>query len=355
MQKKNLFFISTVYVILFILAFSGILLIYSCRANSAYGFEAAEFALKQFFIACGGFACMEYLRRFDCCKLEKLSSYTFFCAMAVLALVLITGVKINGMKGWFSFYSVNLQPSDIFKCFYIFYIANLYEKSQNKEKTFFIAGAVSTVWIGLILLQPDYGTALIYGLIFAVISFLAGVKWYILALLPMCAVTSLAVFVGHKKYGFDRLYNFFAANADISSGAWHWKQFQLTIARGGFFGSKTDGAFWSSNYLPFAYNDSAYAALHELTGFTGAFLLLLLYFVLLAIFFNRGNKLQSGRLFVLSGAFALMVQTLLHCSVNTALLPTTGLTMPLISYGGSSLLGFFLLFGMMLCVCKSNE
>ncbi len=355
MQKRNLFFISAVYAVLFILTFSGVLLIYSSRADSAYGFEAAEFALKQFFIACGGFACMEYLRRFDCGKLYKLSRYTFFCAMAMLALVLVTGVKINGMKGWFSFYFINLQPSDIFKCFYIFYIAGLYEKSQNKEKTFFVAGAASTVWIGFILLQPDYGTALIYGLIFAVISFLAGVKWHVLLLLPMCAVTSLAVFIGHKKYGFDRLYSFFAENADISGSAWHWKQFQITIARGGFFGNKTDGSFWSSNYLPFAYNDSAYAALHELIGFAGAFLLLVLFFVLLAIFFKKGSEMQKGRLFVLSGAFALMVQTLLHCSVNTALLPTTGLTMPLISYGGSSLLGVFLLLGMMLCVCKSSE
>ena len=354
MKISRTLFNTCIYIVIFILVFSGIMLIYGSRIDNRYGFIMADFALKQFFIACAGFACMEYLRRIEFRRLEKMIKPMFLTALFLLYAVLAAGVKINGMRGWFDLGFIYFQPSDVLKCLYIFGIADFYERSENKEKAFFQTGFISIFWIGAILLQPDYGTAVIYGLIFAVISFLAGVKLYILALLPLCAVTSLAVFIGRKAYGFDRLYGFFSGNADISGSAWHWKQFQITIAEGGFFGKKIDGSFWSSNYLPFAYNDSAYAALHELTGFIGAALLLGLFFVLLYLFFNQAKYIVKGKLFVLSGISAIMLQTLLHCSVNCALVPTTGITMPLISYGGSSLLGTFLLLGMMLCAINSN-
>lgn len=344
-----------IYALLFILTFSGIMLIYSSRMNSAYGFESADFALKQFFIGCVGFCCMATLGKFDFSKLEKFAKPMFSAALLLLYIVLAAGVKINGMRGWFYFHFFYIQPSDLFKCFYILYISQIYANSPNKEKAFLQTGFISVLWIGAILLQPDYGTAFIYGLIFAVLSFLAGVKLHVLALLPLCAITSLTVFIGRKEYGFKRLYDFFSKNADITGSAWHWKQFQLTIAEGGFFGKKISGAFWSNNYLPFAYNDSAYAALHELIGLVGAVILLMLFFILLYLFFKTGSKLEKGSLFVLGGISAVMLQTLLHCSVNCAIIPTTGLTMPFISCGGSSLLGSFLLVGMMLSAVNSQK
>lgn len=353
LTSKN--FISYLYVILFILTFSGVMLIYSSRLDSSYGPASADFAFKQFVIGIVGFCCMTILSRLDFAKLEKFAKPMFAAALLLLCIVLGAGTKINGMRGWFYFHFIYLQPSDLLKCIYILYISLLYEISQNKEKAFFQTGFISVLWIGAILLQPDYGTAFIYGLIFTVLSFLAGVKLHVLALLPLCAVTSLAVFIGRKEYGFKRLYGFFSENADIAGSAWHWKQFQLTIAEGGFFGKKISGAFWSNNYLPFAYNDSAYAALHELTGLVGAVLILLLFFIMLYLFFRKGIQLEKGRLFVIGGISALMLQTLLHCSVNCALIPTTGLTMPFISYGGSSLLGSFLLIGMMLSAVNSQK
>lgn len=342
-------------VIIFILTLSGVLLIYSSRLDSSYGFESADFALKQFFIGCIGFTCMTVLGKLDFSKIKKSAVPMFIAALLLLYIMLAAGVKINGMRGWFYFHFFYIQPSDLFKCFYILYISLIYENAENKEKAFFQTGFISLLWIGAILLQPDYGTAFIYGLIFTVLSFLAGVKLHVLALLPLCAVTSLAVFIGRKEYGFKRLYGFFSENADIAGSAWHWKQFQLTIAEGGFFGKKISGAFWSNNYLPFAYNDSAYAALHELTGIAGAVFVLLLFFILLYLFFRKGIQLEKGRLFVIGGISALMLQTLLHCTINCALIPTTGLTMPFISYGGSSLLGSFLLIGMMLSAVNSQK
>ena len=92
-----------------------------------------------------------------------------------------------------------------------------------------------------------------------------------------------------------------------------------------------------------------------MTGFVGAILLFMLFFVLLYLFFNQAKKLVNGKLFVISGISAIMLQTLLHCSVNCALVPTTGITLPFISYGGSSLIGTFLLIGIMLSAINSDK
>ena len=355
-MKKTLFlFNAWVHAILFIISFSGIMLIYSSRYDRHLDLGSTDFALKQFFFLIIGFLCMEYLRKVDFHKLLCHSKVLFFAALVILYGVLLFGVKINGMRGWFYVGKFSLQPSELFKCIYVLYISAVYMKAENKERAFLQNGLLSIVWIGAILLEPDYGTAVIYGIIFAITSFLAGVKLSMLALLPLCAVTSLFVFIGRKAYGFNRIYEFFSGNADISGTAWHWKQFQLAIARGGWFGNKLDGTFWSNNYLPFAYNDSAYAAMHEATGIVGAAIILILFFVLFILFYRESCCCKDNQLVIISVISAILMQVLMHCSINCVIIPTTGLTMPLISYGGSSLVGTFLLLGLALSFCKQMD
>lgn len=353
-MKKYFTFIFSVYGILFVLSFSGVLLIYGSRNASRYDLGAAELAFKQFCFLLIGFIFMNMMRKISKERYLAISRSVFAAALILLWGVLISGVKINGMRGWYSLYYLYLQPSEIFKFVYILHISNIYLQTENKTKAFIRSGILSALWIGAILLQPDYGTALLYCFAFAVISFLAGVKLRILLLLPASALASLLIFIGRKEYGFERLYGFFSESADVFGSAWHWKQFQLTIARGGWLGNRIAGAFWSNNYLPFAYNDSAYAALHEMLGVCGAITILALYFVLMYLIYKQSRN-NSNRLIILSGMGALMANVLLHCSVNCAIIPTTGVTLPLISYGGSSLTGAFLLFGMILSFCKPDN
>lgn len=352
-MKKYFNFIFSVYGIMFILGFSGVLLIYGSRLSSQYDLGAAALAFKQFCFLLLGFIFMDRMRRIKKEQYSALSRGAFLAALILLWGVLIMGVKVNGMRGWYSLYYLYLQPSEIFKFVYVLHISNIYMQTENKEKAFIHSGILSVLWIGAILLQPDYGTALLYCFTFAVISFLGGVKMRVLLLLPAAALASLLVFIGRKEYGFERLYGFFSENADVFGSAWHWKQFQLAIARGGWFGMRIDGAFWSNNYLPFAYNDSAYAALHEMLGICGAAVILILYFVLFYLIYRQSLS-NKYSLIILSGAGSVMVNVLLHCSVNCALIPTTGVTLPLISYGGSSLVGTFLIIGMLLAFCRDT-
>ena len=353
-MKKYDHFIFIVYTLLLIPGFSGVMLIYGSRYSSQYGFSAVELALKQCIFLLTGFLIMEFMRRIDYRKYLTYGTKLFFPALIILYGVLIFGVKVNGMRGWYSIGNIYLQPSALFCFIYILFISDVYMKSENKEKAFLINSVCTLLFTGAILCQPDYGTAMLYVLTFAIISYLAGVKLYVLSILPAGALCSLIIFISRKEYGFNRLYGFFSENANVFGEAWHWKQFQLTIARGGWFGNKLDGAFWSNNYLPFAYNDSAYAAMHELIGFCGAFTILMLFFVLFFIIFKKASKNQYS-LLITSSAATIMMHTLIHCSINCAMVPTTGLTMPLISYGGSSLIGVFMIYGMILAFLNCDE
>lgn len=354
-MKKDFALIAQIYTILLILTFSGVMIIYSSRRTAEHDASVPELAFRQFGYIIIGFIILELIRRIKKEHYIKYADKLFYAGLLLLFGVLLFGVRINGMKGWYSFFYFHIQPSEIFKFIYVLFISKLYIDRGTDAKNFAIAAMFTAICSALIVIQPDYGTASIYFFSFAIISFLAGVKIRYLILLPLAGITGLLLFIVRKQYGFNRLYGFFSDNADIAGSAWHWKQFQLSIARGSWFGTKIDGSFWSNNYLPFAYNDSAYAALHETIGFAGGLLILSLFFVLFFLIIRRSCNTGKYSLISKAAISTLLIHALLHCSVNSALLPTTGLTLPFVSYGGSSLLGAFLLTGLAIAFCRSEE
>ena len=197
-----------------------------------------------------------------------------------------------------------------------------------------------------------YAAKLCWGaLTLGALLILRGVAWRHAA---WCAAAVLAMgllFVLTNPYAMRRLVGFLCPDADPTGSGWHIRQFQLAIAHGHWFGAKLGQAFWSNAYLPLAYNDSAYATMAETLGFSGtmpvpAFFVVLFYFLM----YDAGREdLQAGARFYLAGAaLMLAIQALIHISVNVGLLPPTGLTLPFISYGGSSMIGGCLIIGLAL-------
>ena len=179
-------------------------------------------------------------------------------------------------------------------------------------------------------------------------------KRYLTGVVAAAFVTA-ACFVATHPYAWRRIIGFCNPGADPEGSGWHVRQFALAAARGHWFGSKLGGAIWSNAYLPLPYNDSAFATLLETLGLVGAALLLALYCGLLAslVALSRRPKLRpEAELFILGAAVLTALQLLLHVGVNLGLLPTTGLTLPLVSYGGSSLLGCCMLFGMAISAAR---
>jgi cell division protein FtsW (lipid II flippase) len=194
------------------------------------------------------------------------------------------------------------------------------------------------------------GTSIVYLLAFIIIAFFAGIAVKYLLLIP-ALLTPLAIWVLYQNpYIIKRFTGFWTPENDPLASGWHIRQFQFTIARGAWFGSKMENATWSNSYLPLAHSDSVFATIAESLGFVGTLPIFLLFGIIIFSLFRLAVKLKSRyqRLFIVGMLSLIAVQTLIHISVNVAILPTTGLTLPLLSYGGSSLLSTLLAFGIIL-------
>ncbi|MBO5688502.1 MAG: FtsW/RodA/SpoVE family cell cycle protein [Lentisphaeria bacterium] len=284
---------------------------------------------------------------------EQHCRWRYFYAVPALILLLflpLAGVRVNGMQGWYSLWGCFIQPSELGKGIWLLLIACAGMRWKPVM-------AWSLAWIVPILLQPDFGTAAVYSATLVFLWYSAGGSWKVLATGIAAAAAGTAVFVCTNAYAMKRLTAFWNPDADPGGGGWHIRQFQMAIAHGRWTGAKLGQTFWSNEYLPLAYNDSAYAAMAETLGFAGCMTAMVMYAVLYILLIRHAMRqdLQDNARRYLAGAAALLaVQTLLHAGVNVGLLPPTGLTMPLISYGGSSLTGTLLMLGIACSAAKSS-
>ena len=273
-------------------------------------------------------------------------------AYIFLLAVLLWGTEINGMRGWFTFgwTSASIQPSEFAKPFFILMLCHIAAKGKNDFKTFLRLSIASLLWLIPILLQPDAGTALVYLLAFFVVCILTGVPSKYLLTLPAVLIPLATWILYANPYIIKRFSGFWDPSSDPLSSGWHIRQFQFTIARGGWFGVKMGNATWSNSYLPLAHSDSVFATIAESLGFAGTLPILIIFAIIVLVLFRLTLKLtaQYQKLFIIAMLSLVIIQTLIHISVNVALLPTTGLTLPLLSYGGSSLLSTLLTFGIIL-------
>jgi cell division protein FtsW (lipid II flippase) len=168
----------------------------------------------------------------------------------------------------------------------------------------------------------------------------------------VCGMLPLFILVIYKfPYIYKRLIGFWNPQEHADGAGFHLLQLERAIASGGFWGRSFGRGLWSQGYLPLTHNDSIFASFCESLGFVGGFLLIMIFIVALFFAFKKyqemSNDLYGYSLFAL--VFCLSVQAFVHISVNVQLLPPTGITLPFVSYGGSSLMSSFVIVGL----CKS--
>ncbi|MBO5958808.1 MAG: FtsW/RodA/SpoVE family cell cycle protein, partial [Lentisphaeria bacterium] len=167
-------------------------------------------------------------------------------------------------------------------------------------------------------------------------------------------VAASIVFVTMNPYALKRVLDFFAGKG---GGKWHHEQFLYSLARGGWTGS-SEGALWSNAYLPLPHTDSLYATIVESSGFIGGMIVLFLFLMIGFLFCRlagRDGMSRCGKLYAGTVGLLCLVQALLHISVNLVILPTTGITLPFLSYGGSSLISTFAAFGIAFSAMRQGE
>src|SRR5450755_3689409 len=284
----------------------------------------------------------------------------YIAAVASLMAVLVFGQKYLGAKRWIKMPGGNhFQPSEWVKLILILAIAKYFADMRERELSwadFMKAGAIVGIPMLMVLKQPDLGTALTYLPIAAMGIFLGGMQWKQgLTVLVLATVVIGAVFLVPrvhvlKSYQKQRLTSFVDPELDPQGSGYQVEQSKIAVGSGGLWGGKgsqTHGAF-----LPVPQTDFIFAAFSEEHGFVGALGVLLLYFiVLMRLTQNAQTAPDRAGTFVVMGVVAVLT---FHILVNVGMvlgkMPVTGIPLPLMSYGGSSVLFMFLALGMVMNV-----
>ena len=278
----------------------------------------------------------------------------WFIGPGYLALVgvLVWGIRIRRMQGWYSFPGFLVQPGELVKPLFVLSLALLAVHTARFRESF-VRGytpwlAVLAAWIVPLALQPDFGMVLVHVGAFLAVSVVAGVPLRHMSL-GLLGGIPLAVFAWLRvDYLRTRVMSFLNPEQFAESAGWHVLQFRRTLASGGLLGRSWGDCVWARTHLPLGHTDSMFATIGEAMGFLGVLPLVVLLVAWCAYVCQRSRQVDAPFAALTAvGLMALvMVQSLIHLSVNLGLMPVTGLTLPLFSYGGSSMVSTMLCVGM---------
>lgn len=271
---------------------------------------------------------------------QKLAVPMFCVTLAMLVAVFIPGIGVRalGAHRWLNFGLFILQPAELAKLVLVIVLSAWFAK-PDKGKLLPLFFLVATL-LGLVILEPDLGTAIIIMAIALVVYFLSGapVKQFLLIFpILLAAVVILSLIA---PYRFRRLTTFFNPESDPLGASYQIRQVLLALGSGGWFGVGIGQSRQKYEYLPEANTDSIFAIIGEEVGFVGASLVVGLFVFLISRGFRIGRNAPDtfGRLVAVGISSWIGVQTIVNLAAMVALLPLTGVPLPLVSYGGSSLI-----------------
>jgi rod shape determining protein RodA len=283
-----------------------------------------------------------------------------FCVVSLVA-VLVVGTKVLGARRWIKLPGgIHFQPSEWVKLILIVAVARYFVGLSGRELTWkdiFKAMAMVGVPMLLVLKQPDLGTALTYSPILIVGLFLGGIDWRKAGIILLVGLLAVGVVWKSgkvlKPYQKARLTSFMNPDNDPQGTGYQIRQSLIAVGDGGVFGrGATKGTQTQGDFLPIPYTDFIFAAFCEEHGFIGAMVVLLLYFLILMRLIQNAQTAAdlSGTLIVMGVVAVLIFQIAVNIGMVVGLMPVTGIPLPLMSYGGSSVLFTFLALGMVMNV-----
>ena len=318
---------------------------------------------KHVFSTALGVAIVLITARLNLSLWQRWNRQLLFVGIVLLVLVLIPeiGQKVNGSFRWIALGPLRFQPSELIKVFVIVSLADYCCRSSVDIRNFrtgiVLPSAVLGVIALLLLREPDYGcTAVVLVTAYAMI-FLAGARLLYLVGVFAIAASALSVLVMFSPERMDRIASFLDPRSDLLDGGYQLHQALIAFASGEWFGTGLGTSVQKLSYLPEANTDFLAAVIGEELGWVGLVLLLAVYVIIFWRAFDVARwAAQKGQLFgarIAQGVGMLIaLQMLINIGVNLGVLPTKGLTLPLVSYGGSSMIGNCFAIGLVLAVYR---
>ena len=341
-----------VWAVLLLLAL-GLVMVYSssiaiAEGGRSYGQQPAYFLLRQGVYLAVSFVLAMAAFQVPVAVWQKGALYLFLLGVGLLALVLIPGVgrEVNGSQRWLSLFVVNFQPSEIMKFFAVIYAADYTVRKagdmHSVSKGFLPMFGVMFLVGALLLREPDFGAFAVITVIAMGILFLGGMSVRLFVGLILLLVVGFILLIWFSPYRLQRVVGFMDPWADPYGKGYQLSHALIAFGRGEWLGVGLGASVEKLFYLPEAHTDFLLAVIAEELGFVGVLMVILAFSFIVARAFAIGRQAsQLGLHFAALAAQGIGiwigVQTIINMGVNMGVLPTKGLTLPLLSYGGSGI------------------
>ena len=342
----------------------GLLMVYSAsNITASYKYHDPYYYIKRQALFAGiGIALMFLVSRIDLEKIKSKTSVIFFICLSLLILVLIPGIGSvrGGARSWIGFGAFSIQPAEFMKLAMVLLLSRYFEKYYSdlkKFKNFLFLLILIILVFGLIMLQPDFGTGLVIVLSSIIMLFIVGVPLKYFMGLILIGVVGLAGLIISAPYRLERILSFIDPWRDPLGSGFQGIQSILAVAPSGLFGLGFNKSIQKHFFLPEPQNDFIFAIICEEMGLIGSILLVVLYICLLRKSIKisiKTNNLYYSFLSLNIG-ISIFIQAIINICVVIGLLPITGITLPLVSYGGSSLIITLISLGILLNISRHKE
>ncbi len=352
----------TLLIITLVLTTVGFIMIFSASAILAqqrFG-DNLYFLKRQLLFGGLGLFMMFLLTKADYRRLRPLAYPLLFVSILLLILVYVPGIglKIGGARRWIHIGHTTFQPSEIAKLSLTIYMAYYFSKKRENIREFKkgvlpVLGVTFSL-IALIYPQPDFGSAMFLGLLLLTFLFIAGARYLHLGLISATVLPFALYAILHAGYRYRRFISFLNPWKTAKSTGFQIIQSFISFGSGGLFGKGLGNGQQKLFFLPAPHTDFIFSVIAEELGFVGVSLLIILFMLFISRGFRIAYLAQSHFASYLALGITLMIglQAMINLSVVMGLLPTKGITLPFISYGGSSLLITLIGVGILLSISK---
>ena len=336
----------------------GLMSIFSASAPKCIemGANPARFLIQQIIGVVIGFIGLKFFSNFN---YKKLITYTLPFAVFVIIMLIavkLVGVTVNGAQRWINFGPLSLQPSEFAKPAIVLLLSGAFCKNTELfNKKFLIAFIPIMIMMGLIYMQPNLSMLLLLLFTSVAIYVCAGGSIKLLLSGAICFIP-LFIMKGLKGYQSSRITTWLNPEADPLGAGYNVIQSLVAFATGGFYGVGYGSSKQKLDWLPESHTDFIYAVIGEEHGFIGCVLIIFLFWTILQRGVHIALKCQDmyGKLLALGLTFSICFQGFLNMWVASSFVPATGVPMPFISYGGSSIIVSLWMVGILLNISKDN-
>lgn len=354
MQSDRPLMIAVVFLVVI-----GVMAIFSASAPKCIemGVNPTKFLVQQILGIVVGIVGLRFLSNFHYKKLIKYTPAVAWTVVGMLLLVKFAGVTVNGAQRWINIGPMSLQPSEFAKPAVVLLLAAVFSKDVNllDDRKIRMAFFPIILMVGLIFIQPNLSMVLLLMATSVAIYLCAGGSTQLI-MWGGCSVIPLLLLKGLKGYQSSRIQTWLHPEADPLGAGYNIIQSLVAFASGGLYGVGYGSSKQKLAWLPEAHTDFIFAVIGEEQGFIGCLLIICLFWTILQRGFVIAVKCQDmyGKLLALGLTFSICFQGFLNMWVASSFMPATGVPMPFISYGGSSIMVSLWMIGILLNISKDN-